>query len=412
MTSLFWSLFFLLGGVKLYRLFVCMGLAVSSESEERGATTARLVWHRAEEMNKPWHLLDAALIGMHLAFAIGAVAITFFMMTYVPWGGAGWAVLTSGVIIVFLGDWLPRVHASSSHGAGIKVSVSPLWMAATLFRPLLWLGDQVRRGLNRGEGEQRPLFFSWPQKQEYQLAPRMPEETLDMEERRLIDKISTLDEITIYEAMVPLVQIVAVEERATVNEVSRKIQEYGYSRIPIYRERIYNIIGVVNAFDLLLLSPEVEEIGAIIRPAYYVPHTKRVDSLLQEMQRKGIQMAVVVDEYGGSIGIITIEDLLEEIVGEIEDEYDVGESLYEALPDGGYLFDARMEIDTINEKLGLDLPKGDYETLGGFVMMLLERIPQTGEEFTYEHWEFCIENATERAIHKIKVQPRAVINNG
>ncbi len=405
LTSLGWVFLFLLGTVTLQIFFVRNGLALLQEQRGKG----RLFSFSSEQQKlsvKPWHFLDIALLGSHLSFVLGVTILTLFFTTYLPWGGAFWAILSSAVVITLFGDLLPRVRTTAQTEK--QLSLSLFQKTTPFFYPLLWCGDRLRLWLGKGEGEKRSLFHAGFQGEEFWVVPGIQEEILDVEERRIIDRISMLGEITVREVMIPLVRIVAMEETATVREVTRKIQEYGYSRIPIYRERIYNIIGVVNAFDILLLPPEVEEISSIIRPAYYTPDVKRADSLLQEMQRKGIQMAVVVDEYGGSIGIATIEDLLEEIVGEIEDEYDSVRNLYEELPDGEYRFDARMEIDAINEKLGLNLRKGDYETLGGFVIALLERIPQPGEEFEYEHLLFHIESATDRAIQKIRIKPKKI----
>jgi putative hemolysin len=203
--------------------------------------------------------------------------------------------------------------------------------------------------------------------------------------------------------MVPLVHIIALRETASVQDVIDIAEKYGYSRIPIFRERIYNIVGIVNVYDVLSLPKGEHGISEIVRQPYYVPESKRTDDLLRDMQREGIQMAVVVDEYGAAMGIVTLEDLLEEIVGEIHDEYDAEKVLFERLDDGSFLVDARMEIDAINEKLGFDFPKGDYETLGGFVMSYLENIPKTGEEVTYENLLLKIEEADSRSVKSIRI---------
>jgi CBS domain containing-hemolysin-like protein len=186
------------------------------------------------------------------------------------------------------------------------------------------------------------------------------------------------------------------------------IREHGFSRIPIFQDNIHNIVGWVNAFDVLSMPPGERSFRHLIRPAYYVPETRRIGDLLKDVQQKGIPLAVVVDEYGGTVGIVTIEDMLEEIVGEIEDEYDARERLYEILPDGSFRVDARMEIDTINEILGLHLPTGNYATLAGFILAQLERLPQRGELLIHDGLMLEIEKATNRTVEGVHIVPRPV----
>jgi CBS domain containing-hemolysin-like protein len=230
--------------------------------------------------------------------------------------------------------------------------------------------------------------------------------TLGVHERRMIRRIFGFSDTRVYEAMIPLVEVIALDDHATVHELTQAIREHGFSRIPIFQDNIHNIVGWVNAFDVLSMLPGERSFRHLIRPAYYVPETRRIGDLLKDVQQKGVPLAVVVDEYGGSIGIVTIEDMLEEIVGEIEDEYDARERLYEVLPDGSFRIDARMEIDTINEILGLHLPTGNYETLAGFILTQLERIPQRGELLMHDGLMLEIEEATNRTVEGVHIVPR------
>jgi CBS domain containing-hemolysin-like protein len=149
-----------------------------------------------------------------------------------------------------------------------------------------------------------------------------------------------------------------------------------------------------------------ESVKGLLRPAYYVPETKRIDDLLREMQRQRIQLAVVVDEYGGSEGIVTVEDIVEQIVGEIENEHERQPSTLTSLPDGSYLVAARLGIDELNEALDWDLPKKDYETVGGLILALLGRIPRPGEQVILGRYELSVVDADERRILKVKVKAR------
>jgi putative hemolysin len=232
--------------------------------------------------------------------------------------------------------------------------------------------------------------------------------TLGVNERRMIRRIFGFTDTRVREAMIPLVEVIALEDSASVDELTQAIREHGFSRIPIFQDNIHNIVGWVNAFDVLSLLPDVRGFRHLIRPAYYVPETRRIGDLLKDVQQKGIPLAVVVDEYGGSVGIVTIEDMLEEIVGEIEDEYDARERLYEVLPDGSFRIDARMEIDAIDEVLGLPIPTGDYATLAGFLLAQLERIPQRGELLMHDGLMLEVEEATNRTVERVRIFPRSL----
>jgi CBS domain containing-hemolysin-like protein len=164
---------------------------------------------------------------------------------------------------------------------------------------------------------------------------------------------------------------------------------------------MHNIIGVLNTFDLLNESIDDSTLTHLIRPAHYIPSNKKIDDLLKELQKRGLHMGVVVDEYGGCIGLTTVEDLLEEIVGEIEDEYDKPEQKYQTYPGGGYIIDGEMEIDAINEIIKLNLPTGDYETLAGLILNRLETIPQTGEQITVEDVRLTVKETSRRKIQSI-----------
>src|SRR5439155_11724057 len=181
------------------------------------------------------------------------------------------------------------------------------------------------------------------------------------QEAEMIDKIFDLGDTTVREVMVPLVEVTFLPEDAPPEEAIRVIRQRGFSRIPIYRERETNVVGVVAAMDLLSRGAEVRTLAELMREPYIVPETKRIDDLLREMQRHRIHLAVVVDEYGGSTGIVTLEDIVEEIVGEIQDEHDRTPASVDRLPDGSYLVAARTNIDELNEAFDWTLPKHDYD---------------------------------------------------
>jgi CBS domain containing-hemolysin-like protein len=255
--------------------------------------------------------------------------------------------------------------------------------------------------LSKEEGD-RGLFYS---RRELQLLLQEEGERSDMKpmEKAMIYRVFHFSKTKVKEAMIPLVDVVALEETLLVEEAIAAIRQENYSRYPIFRERVDNIVGVLHSFDLLLARGREETIQSLARPISFFPETKPVYELLMDLQRNQEVMAAVVDEYGGTVGIVTVEDILEEVVGEIEDEYDIGQPLYKKVGPRKFSIKARMEIDHINEILKLGLPKGEYETLGGFILERLGRVPLSREAFRFKGILFEIQKADERSISEVLV---------
>jgi len=225
-------------------------------------------------------------------------------------------------------------------------------------------------------------------------------------EREMIHSVMDLSTTLVKEIMVPRTRMVAVDGRATQRDLVSLFQQSGHSRMPVYDRRIDNIIGIVNVFDVIKggLDDHDDNIGRFIRPAYYVPDTKRVGELLQELRANRIHMAIVVDEYGGTDGIVTLEDVVEEIFGEIQDEYDAEPASIQRIGENCFLVGAELDLEEANEVLGLELPDEDAETIGGFVLNAVGRIPASGETMEYGNARFTVMEADEHSISKIKVE--------
>ena len=236
----------------------------------------------------------------------------------------------------------------------------------------------------------------------------LPESTLDQGERQMIYSIFQFSETMTKEIMVPRMDVQAMDVNTSIRQARQDFIESGHSRVPIYDDSIDNVIGLLYAKDLLAIVDGDDTIANqrhLIRPAYFVPEAKKVDELLTEMQGRGVHMALVVDEYGGVVGVVTLEDIMEEIVGEIRDEYDEGEdSLYEELPDGGYIIQGKAAIDEVNEITGLNLSDEYADTLGGYIYSHLGRVPQLGESLRVDNFIFTVEEVEARRILKVKVQ--------
>jgi putative hemolysin len=375
-------------------------------SAEQGARAAKLI---LQMLDKPEHMLGSTLVVHNLVVVTGTSLATALFVNWLGQRGEWVALVVMTSLVLTVGEIFPKTIFQHFADQLAGVVIFPLRVVFYACYPLAYLitwliGHGLRLfGL---ESEKKNPYVT---KEELELLVRLTDRssTLGVHERRMIHRIFGFSDTRVREAMIPLVEVVALEDNATVDELMQAIREHGFSRIPIFQDNIHNIVGWVNAFDALSMPPGERNFRHLIRPAYYVPETRRIGDLLKDVQQKGIPLAVVVDEYGGSVGIVTIEDMLEEIVGEIEDEYDARERLYEVLPDGSFRIDARMEIDAINEILGLPIPTGDYATLAGFILAQLERIPQRGELLMHDGLMLEIEEATNRTVERVHVVPRS-----
>ena len=232
---------------------------------------------------------------------------------------------------------------------------------------------------------------------------------VDSSSREMIENILEFTHILVREIMIPRTEIVAVSTEATIDEIINEVIESRHTRIPVYRGTIDNIIGILNVKDMLKFwSKQItkEDLLACLSTPYYIPETKNTHLLFYELKENKKHIAIVIDEYGGTAGLVTLEDLLEEIVGELRDEHeaDAASDGISQLPDGSVIFDGRMEIENIEEYLNVSLKKGRYETLSGLILNSTKRIPLSGEKFQIEGLEITIENADERSIKKVKIK--------
>ncbi len=232
----------------------------------------------------------------------------------------------------------------------------------------------------------------------------IPTDTEVVQERNdMIEGIDELSETAVKEVMVPRIDVQFVEDTATLEELRTIIGEEGYSRYPVYSETIDNVVGILYVKDIIRLASEVFDVRKIMRKPYFVPDTIRLDKLLREFKKRKVHIAISIDEYGGVSGIVSMEDILEVIVGEIQDEFDDEDEEIIEVGEGIYICDARTPIDEINERLALDLPEEDAETLGGFVFEQFGRIPANQEKISYDGYEFIVQEIEGHKINRVKV---------
>ncbi|MBP1720544.1 MAG: hypothetical protein H6Q50_56 [Deltaproteobacteria bacterium] len=232
---------------------------------------------------------------------------------------------------------------------------------------------------------------------------------IDAQSGAMIESILEFRETLAREVMIPRTDILAIGSDAPIEEIIELIIRHGHTRIPVYSGSIDNIIGILNVKDLLKFWPRPvrqEDILSILRKPYFIPETKNIHLLLHELKEKKLHMAIVIDEYGGTSGLVTLEDLIEEIVGEIRDEHDREEEKFVELPDGYTLVDSRVEIEAFEQHFGVDVPRGKYETLGGFILDAVKRIPMTGDVIQHDSLEMVIASADERSIKRVKIRKK------
>lgn len=327
------------------------------------------------------------------------------------------ALVAGGVLFVLVTEGFGR-HLGPAASAGLLAAVLPVVDALALLTfplsyPVLFLHRQGRRWRDaraeeHAEGTTEDEILSLL---EEDAASAGSEPGIEPEERRMIRGILDLDETTASDIMTPRVDVDGIDEQADVSAGRAFIVRSGHSRIPVYRETIDHITGIVYAKDLLddQRAPPGARLGDLAHPPLFVPASKRVGDLLKEFQQSRNHLAVVLDEYGGTAGIVTIEDILEEIVGEIRDEYDTEDMppLAQPLPDGSMLVDARTSIEAVNEALGAGLPTDeDYDTVGGYISAEAGRIPEVGETVTTRRLVAEIIQADPRRILKARIRVR------
>ena len=342
-------------------------------------------------------LVAATLVGIvteHLFGAIGVVVGTAFEI----------------VVIFVVAELAPKTWAVQ-HSDRAALFAAPVVAALVSFPPLRIVTRgliSVSNALLPGRGIKDGPYVS-EEELRAMADTAADEEVIERNERTLIHSIIDFGDTVVREVMVPRTDMVAVESRSRVADVIDITITAGYSRIPVFGQGIDDIVGLVYAKDLLRAEREgrqEELISTMQREAQFTPESKRVSELMREMQASKQHMAIVVDEYGGTAGLVTLEDLLEEIVGEIVDEYDVEEPTVQRLGDGSLRVSARMSIDEVNELIGGTLPEGDWDTVGGLVYSALGHVPIEGESVDVDGHRLAAERVQGRRIARVRVSPK------
>ncbi|CAN5522564.1 hemolysin family protein [soil metagenome] len=325
------------------------------------------------------------------------------------------AIIISFAIITFLhvtlGELVPKMFALEKAETFALFASRPLEFFAKVFKPVLWVFNLAGGGIGKLLGLTSTLdHASVYTEEEIRQLVKLSQESghLNEEERRLINQVFEFSETTVREAMIPRTEIVAITETCTLEQIAKAFRQHGYSRLPVYRESLDDIAGVIHSKDLMpfLLRPKLFKLEKVLQKPMYVVDTARLEDVLRQMQREKFHFGFVVDEHGGVEGIITLEDLLEEIVGDISDEHDeeVNEQI-DGQDDGTYILDGGVAVRDVNKRLNLNLPISEgYTTIAGFLMSEAGQILSEGEIVSFNGHIFKIEKVQKRRILKVRME--------
>ena len=379
-------------------LSACDRGALHARAEAGGARAAR-----AERMLAvPQVTLATTLVGANLATL---VAVLVLAMELAERGMSPlWAPLIVVPPLLVLGHLLPKTIVQAHADRLVDVIASPLRLASFVMRPVVAIVGAFAAALTKVVRTAREKAFVTRDELALLIEsePVTDKPEISAEEREMIANVFELSEVKVGELMVPLSEVTALREDTPVREAALEVADKQHSRMPIYRSRVDDVVGVVHVFDIL--GKEGKTVGDLAHAPLYVPETMRASDLLVQLQTEQQHLAIVVDEYGGAVGIVTIEDLLETIVGEIEDEYDTEPSPIRAEKPGVWRVKAKTTVARLNSELELGLPESeDYETIAGLLIERFRKIPDRGETLTIGGVVIEVVGATDRAIEAVKI---------
>ncbi len=370
-------------------------------------------------VENPGSLLTTTLVGNNLALVIYSTLMAFvlepplhhFVETSIGLHGGSAALLVlvfqtviASLVVLFFGEIIPKSILREVPVRAVFALALPLRIVYYLLLPLVKLAEASSRVVARVFGF-NPETASRVLRKDFEIVIQdsisKGELALDDEEQTIIANLLAFDSMKVKESMVPRTDIIAVEESASVDEIRSLLIESGYSKLPVFGENIDSISGIVFARDLFSFPETVAE---ILKPVHFVPESKPSRDLLRELLDNNISVAVVLDEYGGVSGLITLEDLLEELFGDIQDEFDNDEDIVRKVGDNTYILSGRVEIDELKSKIDVDLPEGDYETVAGLILERSGTIPTSRAEIAIDNLRFTILQSTASRIDLVRLR--------
>jgi putative hemolysin len=369
----------------------------------KGSRGAKLALSMLKE---PEWLLSTTLVGTNISVVTNTTMATALVIQYFGESASWLAIAIAAPLIWVFGEIVPKSVFQQRADTLTPIVIFPLKAASYLFWPVLIVFSFLSKLLTRlfGNTSENPFTL----REQIITMLDMPAAKGDIEpaESEMIRRLFNFSEITVEEAMVPLIDVEAVDKSATRGEAMVLAAKHHHVRLPVYEERVDRVVGMLHVLNLLGLDPD-QPISADVKPVRYVPGSMSSRELLHDFRREGELMAVVVDEFGGATGLVTIEDIMEEVVEDIEDEYDSKEKPTQwirKLSDREYMVSARIEIDVLEEKLGIRLPEGNYVTLAGFLLGKAREVPAPGTVIDAEKVTFTVERAVPQAIQEVRIR--------
>lgn len=369
---------------------------------EKGSKRAQSIM---KVLDNPEWFLGTTLLGTNLAvITLSTYATLYVIETY----GQKYEFLTILVttpLIIFFGEAIPKTIFQRFADILAINLVYPIKVLSWIFSPIVGIFAGISRLAIRSSGIQVQKKTSFLTREELELLFQASEKQAGFKEveRRMIDRVFSFSKKPAREIMIPLVDVVSIREDAKVEEATRQMKQSGFSRYPVYAFRVDHIVGWINHFDLLRIKDAKESIHKYIRDVHFFPQNIFLGKLLIEMQKKGDRIVMLVDEYGGVVGMLTLEDVIEEVVGDIEDEYDYRTSFIKKMDVNFAVVNARIPISSVNEILTTKIPTGDYETLAGYILSEIHRIPSVGEYFTLNKVGFRVIKGNDRSIEEVEI---------
>jgi putative hemolysin len=375
--------------------------------QEEGIKGANLVGKLTEDSGK---LLSSILVGNNIVNIAATSLSTSLFITILNGRSEAVPVATAvmTILVLIFGEITPKtIAANSSEKVAILVS-KPIKLIIFILTPVVWIFNIITNIIFKLFGIKSSMGQPYITEEELKTMVNVSHEegVLEIEERKIINNVFQFGDMQAKEAMVQRLDMVCINAQDSYEEVINIFKEEQFSRMPVYEESVDDIIGIVNIKDIIFLSEsEIEDfdIRNYVREAFFTYEFKKITELLEEMKKDKSQMAIVVDEYGGTSGLITIEDLVEEIVGEIEDEYDEDEEDIQVIKEDEYIVDGSKKISEVNELIGTNLESEEFDSIGGFIIGYLKRLPEENEVIEVDSVKLCIESLDKNRIKKIRV---------
>lgn len=371
---------------------------------DQNIKNAKIVSKLVEDPNK---LLGAILVGNNIV-NIGASSLATVVATDIfESAGPGIATGVMTLLVLIFGEITPKSLSTQKSQEVACFVARPISLVVLILTPvvkvLMFISNLMIRLFGGKIDTSKPFITTDELKTIVTVSHE--EGVLEEEEKEMIYNVFGFGDSYTKDVMIPRTDMIAVDVNATYDEIIELYKQEQFSRMPVYQESHDNIIGVIYMKDLLLkqFDPKDFVISDFLRDVYFVHEFKRIDELFKEMRSKKIGMAIVVDEYGGTSGIVTLEDLIEEIVGDIDDEYDMTEDSFVKIADQEYLVDGSFRISDFNDELNLDISSNEFDSIGGFIIGLLDRFPDEGEVVVYDDITFKVEETMNNRINKLRI---------